>query len=368
MIKFIDLHKQYLSIKSEIDTAIASAIKESAYIKGTYVEKFETDFAQYQEVQHCIGVANGTDAIEIALEGLNLPSNSEIIVPANSFIATSEAVTRAGHKVIFCDCNEKNYTISIEDFEKRITTLTKAVVVVHSHGHSCDMDAVSHIAKQYDLKIIEDCAQAHGAKYKNKKVGGIGGVGTFSFYPGKNLGAYGDAGAIVTNDEALSKKCRMIANHGRIDKYNHEFEGRNSRLDGMQAAILSVKLKHLDEWIESRRKLAQHYIKRLKDLSEIALPFQAEWAYHVWHLFVIRSAKRNELQSYLKQCGIHTGIHYPIALPKLKAYEYIGQQKESIFANKSDKLLLSLPIYPEMTISDIDVVCDSIIEFTRVEY
>lgn len=363
MIEFIDLHRQYISIKQEIDAAIANVIRESAYIGGKYVKGFENNFAVYQQVNYCIGVANGTDAIEIALEALELPNGSEVLVPANSFIATSEAVTRSGHKVVFCDCNPNDYTISVEDIEKRITTFTKAIIVVHLYGHPCDMDAILHLAKQYSLKVIEDCAQAHGAEYKHKRVGGIGDVGTFSFYPGKNLGAYGDAGAITTNSQEIANKCRMIANHGRVAKYDHEFEGRNSRLDGMQAAILDVKLKHLEGWIERRREVAGHYIRRLKDTVQIVLPSQANWARHVWHLFVVRTAKRDELQAYLKQHDIHTGIHYPVALPKLKAYDYLGQGKESMFANINDKQLLSLPIYAEIDSSDIDQVCDVINEF-----
>ncbi|CAL7963028.1 dTDP-3-amino-3, 6-dideoxy-alpha-D-galactopyranose transaminase [Gammaproteobacteria bacterium] len=366
MIEFIDLHKQYLSIKSEIDDAIASVVRESAYISSKYVKQFESNFAAYQQTKYCVGVANGTDAIEIALEALELPRNSEVLVPANSFIATSEAVTRSGHKVVFCDCSSDDYTISIEDIEKRITTATKAIIVVHLYGHPCDMDAILHLANQYNLKVIEDCAQAHGAEYKNKKVGGIGDIGTFSFYPGKNLGAYGDAGAITTNSQELANKCHMIANHGRVAKYDHEFEGRNSRLDGIQAAILDVKLRHLEDWTERRREVARYYIQRLKGVAQIVLPSEADWARHVWHLFIVRTSKRDELQAYLKQHDISTGIHYPVALPKLKAYDYLGQGQESTFANKADKLLLSLPIYAEIVDSDIDKICSAINKFVSI--
>lgn len=344
MVKFLDLKKQYESIQKEIDGAIADVIKESAFIGGKYVEKFEKEFADYQQAKYCIGVANGTDAIEIAIEALGLPSGSEVIVPANSFIASSEAVTRSGHKVVFCDCDTNNYTISIDSLKTKITDNTKAIVAVHLYGHPCDMDEILNIAKQYNLKVIEDCAQAHGAEYKGRRVGAIGDVGTFSFYPGKNLGAYGDGGAIVTNNEDIAKKCKMIANHGRIEKYNHEFEGRNSRLDGLQAAILSVKLKHLDAWTNRRIELASEYIKGLSGISGIVVPSVAQWAKCVFHLFVVRVEDRNAFQKYLAERSIQTGVHYPISLPCLAAYRYLGHSKGDFKADLLAEQIISLPI------------------------
>ena len=272
MIKFLDLSAQYQSIKPEIDQAIQAVISESAFIGGHYVKQFEKEFSDYIDVKHCVGVGNGTDAIEIALEALNMPGGSEVIVPANSFIASSEAVTRQGHRVVFADADKDSYVLSIEDVKKRITPNTKAIMAVHLYGHPCDMDALLGLAEEHNLYIIEDCAQAHGAEYKGKKVGSIGHVATFSFYPGKNLGAYGDGGAITTNDDELAKKARMIANHGRIAKYDHDFEGRNSRLDGIQAAILSVKLKYLNAWTEQRIKIADLYMELLQDEKNIILP------------------------------------------------------------------------------------------------
>ena len=218
MIKFLDLKSQYDSIKDEIDKAISNVIDETAFIGGKYVEQFEKEFAKFCQAEYCQGVANGTDALEIVIKALDLPKGSEIIVPANSFISSSESVTRSGHKVVFCDCNEHNYTISIPSLKSKITSNTKAIVVVHLYGHPCNMDEILTLAKKHNLKVIEDCAQSHGAEYKGKRVGAIGDAGTFSFYPGKNLGAYGDGGAIVTNNEELAKKCKMIANHGRIEK------------------------------------------------------------------------------------------------------------------------------------------------------
>ncbi|MBE0594453.1 MAG: DegT/DnrJ/EryC1/StrS family aminotransferase, partial [Gemmatimonadales bacterium] len=236
MIKFLDLYAQYLSIKPDIDAAIANTIRDSAFIGGAGVEGFESSFAAFQSAEHCVGVGNGTDAIEIIIEALGLPRRSEVIVPANSFIASSEAVTRSGCRVVFADVDPRTYLLDPEDVRRRITSRTSAIMAVHLYGQPADMDRLRGIASERGLRIIEDCAQAHGAEYRGRRVGTLGDAGSFSFYPGKNLGAYGDGGAITTNDAALARQCRMIANHGRIDKYNHEFEGRNSRLDGLQAA------------------------------------------------------------------------------------------------------------------------------------
>ncbi len=365
MIKFLDLRKQYLSIKDEIDEAIANVINETAFIGGKYLQTFENEFAAYCEAKHCIGVGNGTDALEIAIEAQEFPKGSEIIVPANSFIASSEAVSKVGHKVVFCDCDEHNYTISIKSLKSKITSKTKAIIAVHLYGHPCDMDEVMSLAKEYGLKVIEDSAQAHGAMYKGKKVGSIGDIGTFSFYPGKNLGAYGDGGAIVTNDETLAKKCKMIANHGRVEKYNHEFEGRNSRLDALQAAVLSVKLKHLETWVEKRIKVAEYYLEELKDVESIVLPKRETWAKQAYHLFVIRAKNRDKLQQYLKNNDIQTGIHYPIALPKLKAYKYLHQDKEDFFANRYDEELLSLPMGEHLEKDELEKIAEAIRGFYR---
>jgi len=362
-VKFLDLYNQYISIKNEIDFAINSIIERSAYIGGATVNSFETAFASYQQAEYCIGVANGTDALEIAIEALALPLASEIIVPSNSFIASAEAVTRCGHKVVFADVNSKNYTLSLEDVERRINSKTKAIIAVHLYGHPCDMNSLWDLARKHNLKLIEDCAQAHGAEYKERRVGAIGHIGTFSFYPGKNLGAYGDAGAIVTNDADLAIRCRMIASHGRIEKYNHIMEGRNSRLDGLQASILEIKLRYLDGWIERRNAISRRYITALKDLPDIVLPSVSTEIRHSFHLFVIRSRYRNLLQNHLNQCGIETGIHYPIALPKLQAYTYLQQDKEAIFANICDQQLLSLPMGEHLSDEDVETVINAVRSF-----
>lgn len=363
MVKFSDLPKQYLSIKDEIDAATAAVIRDASFIGGRVVGEFEESFAAYHRVGHCVGVANGTDALEIVLESLDLPKGSEVIVPANSFIATSEAVTRSGHKVVFADCTEDTYTLSIEDASRRITPRTRAIIPVHLYGQPCDMDLLLALADSHGLKVIEDCAQAHGAEYKGRRVGTMGIAGTFSFYPGKNLGAYGDAGGIVTNDDALAKKCRMIANHGRIDKYDHVMEARNSRLDGLQAAVLSVKLRHLEDWLARRSSVAARYMQGLQGLKGLRLPVTAPWARHTWHLFVIRTDERDLLRAALDAAGVQTGVHYPTALPKLKAYDYLGQAEEPLFANKADRELLSLPIGEHLDDREVDEVCRAVREF-----
>ena len=363
-VRFLDLAAQYLSIKEEIDAAVSSVIMASAFIGGNHVAAFEEEFAVYQQALHCLGVGNGTDALEIVLEALDLPPGSEVLVPANTFIATSEAVTRSGHRVVFCDCDPRSYTIDPVDAALRITSRTRAVIAVHLYGRPCAMDELMGLALRHGLKVIEDCAQAHGAEYKGRRVGTFGEAGTFSFYPGKNLGAYGDGGAIVTNDGDLARRCRMIANHGRIGKYDHEFEGRNSRLDGLQAAILSVKLRHLEGWLERRIAVAGLYRELLSDLPGIVLPDSPGTDLrHVYHLFVVRCRERDRLQAFLKARGIESGIHYPIALPKLAAYAYLGQAGEELFTNRLDGELLSLPMGEHLSDSDVRRVAEAVKEF-----
>jgi len=360
MIKFLDLYKQYISIKQQIDKAIENVINSSSFVGGDELKRFEQGFAHFQGVKHCIGVGNGTDALEIAIEALGIDKNSEIIVPANSFIASSEAVTRAGCNVVFCDCNKENYTISIESIKKKLTKRTKAIMAVHLYGHPCDMDELNKIAAENNLFLIEDCAQAHGAEYKARLVGGLGDIGAFSFYPGKNLGAFGDGGAIVVNDDNMAEKCRMLANHGSKEKYTHEFEGRNSRLDNLQAAVLNVKLQYLNKWNSLRIKWADYYLENIKSIPEIILPKRESWAKQVYHLFVIRTDKRDELKEYLNINSIQTGIHYPIPLPKLKAYKYLKQADENMFANTIGDKLLSLPMGEHLEKKDMDIIISTI--------
>ncbi len=367
MIKFLDLKKQYIEIKPEIDKVIFDVIENSAFVGGKYVKEFEKNFASYLGVEHAIGVGNGTDALEVALWALDLQKGSEVIVPANTFIATAEAVTRNGLKIRFVDCN-KYYQINTKSIEEHINENTSAIIVVHLYGHPANMRKILEIAKKHNLKVIEDCAQAHGAsikwcmengKYKIQKVGTFGDIGTFSFYPGKNLGAYGDGGAIVTNNKELSEKIRKYINHGRSEKYNHEFEGRNTRLDGMQAAILNIKLKYLDNWLKKRNKIAKRYLNEIKN-PKIKLPNIIEDIYHAWHLFVIQVENRDKFRNYMEKKGIQTGIHYPTALPKLKAYKYLKQNCNNFKACKEDEFLVSIPIGEHLENEEINYIINVI--------
>ncbi len=370
IVPFVDLKAQYQSIKPEIDKAIARVLTNTAFIGGNEVVNFEKDFAKLCRVKYAIGVANGTDALFIALKALGIGQGDEVITVANSFIATSEAITAAAAKVVFVDCHPNTYTIDVVKIEEKVTSKTKAIIAVHLYGQPADMDTVVKIAKKHNLKIIEDAAQAHLASYNSndkswQKIGNFSDFTTFSFYPGKNLGAYGDAGTLVTNDDNLAKKAKMLANHGRIEKYNHEIEGYNSRLDGLQAAILSVKLKYIEKWTEKRRQLAIRYNTLLKETVEIKIPeFNADKVNPVWHLYVIRTKERASLQAFLKEKGISTGVHYPIALPNLKAYTYLGHRPSDFpIASAYQDQILSLPIFPELTITQQNYIVESVKSF-----
>lgn len=364
MIKFLDLSSQYQSLKPEIDSAIAGVLESATFIGGPEVSSFESEFAAYQSARHCIGVANATDGLEIAIEALELPAGSEIIVPANSFIASSEAVTRSGHKVVFIDPDSDTYCVTASGIAAAITERTRAIVVVHLYGQPADLRDILHLAKSKNLRIIEDAAQAHGAELDGQRVGAIGDIGVFSFYPGKNLGAYGDAGAIVTNHADLAKKARMIANHGRTAKYDHEFEGRNSRLDSIQAAILRVKLRHLDSWIERRNAVAAIYQERLAALPDLTLPsVMRDRVRHAYHLYVIRTSQRDALAAHLSGQDISTGIHYPVALPNLRAYGYLDQPSTPFTSTDHAGQLLSLPIGEHMSTAQAESVANAVRAF-----
>ena len=359
MIRFLDLAAQYEALRPQMDAAIQGVIQDAAFIGGSRVDAFEQEFARHVGASHCIGVANGTDAIEIILEALALPVGSEVIVPANSFVGSSEPVTRARLNVVFADVDPMTYTLDPVDVERRLTPRTRAIIAVHLYGQPAPIRELMGLADAYGLGLIEDCAQAHGAKYDDRAVGTFG-AGAFSFYPGKNLGAYGDAGAITTNDATFAKKCRMIANHGRVEKYNHLIEGRNSRLDGLQAAVLSVKLRCLDSWVDMRNRQAATYTRLLDGVGDLELPQVRSGCRHAFHLYVIRTARRDALASALSAAGIQTGVHYPIALPKLPAYASLGQQREPMFANEADRQVLSVPIGDHLVDDDIEQVADAI--------
>ncbi len=358
-VPFVDLKAQYLSIKEEIDDAIQSTIMDSAFIGGKHVKSFEANFASYIGIKNCIGVGNGTDALFVALKALGISAGDEVITVANSFIATSETISMAGAKVVFVDCDKDTYNINVQQIEKAISSRTKAIIPVHLYGQPADMDVIREIAKKHGLFVIEDAAQAHGASYKGNKIGTLGDCATFSFFPGKNLGAYGDAGAVVTDNDELARKVRMVANHGRIEKYNHEFEGVNSRLDGLQAAILNVKLKHIEKWTEKRRTIAELYDQGLKDT--VAIPSRSADNRHVYHLYIVRIKNRTKVVDFLKGQGIATGIHYPIPLPFLSAYRYLNHEpKDFPVAFQYKDEILSLPIHGDMRDEEVFYVIEQL--------
>jgi dTDP-4-amino-4,6-dideoxygalactose transaminase len=364
-IPFLDLAQQYRSIQKEVDRAIQDVIASSAFIGGPFVDRFERAFAEYCGTQHCVGVANGTDALSLALKALDVGPGDEVIVPANTFIATSEGVTAAGARVVFADVDPVTYNIDPEQIEAKVTARTRAIIAVHLYGQPADMDPIIDIARKHKLVLIEDAAQAHGASYKDRRIGSIGDAACFSFYPGKNLGAYGDGGAVVTNDERVAGKVRILANHGRIDKYDHGIEGMNSRLDGLQAAILHVKLAHIEEWTTRRRDRARLY-SQLLGSADVVPPAELPEVKSVYHLYVIRvkAGKRDELRDFLQRHGISTGIHYPIALPNLAAYAHLNHNPGDFpEATRASHEVLSLPIYPELRDSDIEYVCRTVATF-----
>lgn len=362
-IPFVDLKSQYTSIKPEIDKAIGDVIQETSFIGGHFVKTFEQNFASLLGVKHCIGVANGTDAIYIVLKMLGIESGDEVITVANSWISTSETISQTGATPVFVDV-DNFFTIDVEKIENYITSKTKAIIPVHLYGQPANLEALMRICKKHNLFLIEDCAQSHFSEYKGQYVGTFGIASTFSFYPGKNLGAYGDAGALLTNDDSLAEKCRMYANHGALKKHHHLMEGINSRLDSLQASILTVKLKYLLSWNEARIRNAALYAKSLSGIKQIVLPLVREACKHTFHLFVIRAGRRDELKTYLEQQGIETSIHYPTTLPLLPCYEYLNRKPDEFpVAFINQKKIISLPMYPELTEDQILSVSEKIRTF-----
>lgn len=361
-IPFVDLHAQYLSIKQEIDAAIADVIRETAFIRGPHVDKFEKEFAEVVGTKHCVSCANGTDAIYIAMKGLGIRPGDEVITTAHSWISTSETITQAGGRVVFCDTDRETFTIDPLLIEAKITPRTVGIIPVHLYGQPADMGPIMEIAARHNLWVIEDCAQAHLAEYRGRQVGTFGRAATFSFYPGKNLGAMGDAGCLVTNDDNLAEWSALYARHG--GKGDHQIEGINSRLDGLQAAILSVKLPHLRKWTEERRRVAALYDSSLADIPEVETPRIAPDRSHVYHLYVIRCDRRDELKKYLADTGIPTVLNYPKALPFYPAYDYLGHTPADFpVAYEHQSRILSLPIFPEMTKEQVDCVSCKIRDF-----
>jgi dTDP-4-amino-4,6-dideoxygalactose transaminase len=358
-VPFVDLHAQYLGIKAEIDSAIAEVIAQSAFIRGKHVDAFEQAWSGMLKVKHCISCANGTDALYIAMRGLGLKPGDEIITTAHSWIATSETITQAGGRVVFCDTQEDTFNIDPHLIEAKITNATVGIIPVHLCGQPADMDEIMAIAKKHDLWVIEDCAQAHLATYKGRLVGTFGNAATFSFYPGKNLGAYGDAGCIVTNDGALADWTATFARHG--GKGEHVMEGINSRMDGLQAAILNVKLPHLRAWTTARRRVSARYNELLSGIDSLTTPRVGKDRSHVYHLYVVATDKRDSLKKTLADAEITTSLNYPKALPFYPAYAYLGHKPTDFpAAYRNQSRILSLPIFPEMTDEMIEYVTDQI--------
>ena len=362
-IPFVDLSAQYASHKKEFDSALADVIDKNAFVGGEPIRKFEQSYAEKYGVSHCISCANGTDAIYIALRMLGIGSGDEVITTAASWISTSETITQAGATPVFVDVDDF-YILDVDQLEQALTPRSRALIVVHLYGQAAQMSAISKFCEKHNLFLIEDCAQAHFAEWQDRPVGTIGDIGTFSFYPGKNLGAWGDAGAIITNDDALAKKCRMFANHGALVKHEHEIEGINSRMDGIQAALLTAKLGHIDNWTNARRQVAARYGELLDGIGDLRLPAVRDGASHVYHLYVINTAYRDELKVFLGEREIQSGIHYPTALPLLPAYEYLGVTPSDIpVAAANQDRILSLPIFPEMSEEMIEHVARTVREF-----
>lgn len=363
-VPFADLYAQYLTLKPEMDAVIAEVIRTSAFTRGPFVQRFEEAFADAFQREHCISCANGTDSLYIAMKALGVQPGDEVIAPAHTWISTTETITQAGGRVVFCDTDPDTFTIDATKIEALITSRTKGIIPVHLFGQPADMDAIMAIARRHGLWVIEDCAQAHLARYRGQLVGTFGDAASFSFYPGKNLGAMGDAGALLTNDAALAEKMAMFARHGGLTKGDHRIEGINSRLDGLQAAILSVKLPHLPAWTKRRQEIAAEYMSRLADIPGVTVPAVAEGRESVWHLYVIRHERRDALMRHLNARGIHTVVNYPVALPFVPAYAYLGH-KPSDFPNAyhNQSRILSLPLFPEMASAQMDAVVEAVRSF-----
>jgi dTDP-4-amino-4,6-dideoxygalactose transaminase len=356
-VPFVDLKVQYKSIKEDIDKAISNVIEETAFVGGKYVNEFEKQFAELYGVKHCISCANGTDSLYILMKMLGIGNGDEVITAANSWISSSETISQTGATPVFVDIDPIYYSLNETQLEAKITPSTKAIIPVHLHGQMCEMDTILAIASKHNIPVIEDCAQSHFSTYKGKRAGTMGIAGSFSFYPGKNLGAYGDAGCIITNDGALAEKCKRFARHGALIKHQHTIEGINSRLDGLQAAILSSKLPYIIEWTKKRQANAKYYDDVLSSIPQVTIPKVRPETTHTFHLYVIRAERRDELAAYLKSNGIETAIHYPVPLPFMEAYKYLNHTATDFpVSQKYQYEILSLPMYAELSKEMMDHV------------
>jgi dTDP-4-amino-4,6-dideoxygalactose transaminase len=356
-VPFVDLRLQYQQLRPEIEPAVQAIMARGAFIMGPEHHAFETAFAAYVGVAHALGVATGTDALEVALRALDLQAGDEVITVPNTFIATTEAITHAGGSIRWVEVDPHTYNMDPARLEAAITPRTKVILPVHLYGQPADMGPIMDIARRHGLKVVEDCAQAHGARYHGQRVGTFGDLACFSFYPGKNLGAYGDGGAVVTNDPALADRVGLLRNHGQREKYVHVLEGFCHRLDNLQAAVLGLKLPHLDDWNAARRRAAAAYDAQLAGLPGVVTPCVPEGFEPVFHLYVIQVPERDRVQASLKAQGIETGIHYPIPLHQQPAYAHLGHQPEDFPISAAlGPRILSLPMYPEITGEQITAV------------
>jgi dTDP-4-amino-4,6-dideoxygalactose transaminase len=356
-VPFLDLKSHHASLRDEFDRAIRAVIDSSAFAGGPFVEKFEQDFASYCGSQHAVGVGSGTEALWLSLLACDIGPGDEVITVANTFMATAEAITYCGARPVFVDVDERTYTMDPAGLEEALSSRTKAIIPVHLFGQSADMDPVLEFARKHDLFVIEDAAQAHGAKYKDRKAGTLGNAGCFSFYPGKNLGAFGEAGAIVTDSSELQEKIRILRDHGQVRKYRHAVIGWNCRMDGIQAAILSVKLQHLESWNSLRRAHALQYNQAFAGVDEVITPLEAPYARHAYHIYAIRVQERDEVMWFLKEKGIQCGIHYPIPVHFQEAYQSLGYKKGDLPRSEQTALeFISLPMFPELTETQVNMV------------
>jgi dTDP-4-amino-4,6-dideoxygalactose transaminase len=364
-VTLVDLQREYQEIKPAVDRAVERVLGSGRFVLGGELEKFEWALAAYCGVKCCIGVGSGTDGLMLSLRALGIGEGDEVLTVANTFAATVSAILQVGAKPVLIDIDPKTYLINTEKIEEKITKNTRAIIAVHLYGQPVNMRKINSLARRHKLKVIEDAAQAAGSLYRGKKAGTLGDVGVFSFYPSKNLGAYGDGGAVVTNSKRLAKMIRALRNQGERRKYEHVFVGYNSRLDSLQAAILRVKLKKLDLWNARRKKLAEVYFKGLKYL-EVGLPYQRADAQTNWHLFVIRVKRRDQLLSFLKEWGVYCGIHYPTPIHLLPAYKMLGYQKGDFpESEKAASEILSLPMFPQLAKREVDYICKAIGEFLK---
>ena len=360
-VPFLDLKVQYESIREEIAPALQAVLDRTAFAGGPFVEQFEREFAAFCQTPDAVGVDSGTTALWVALLGLGVGPGDEVITAPNSFIATAEAISFTGATPVFVDTREACYTLDPEKIEAAITPKTKAIIPVHLYGQCADMDPILEIAKKHKLYVIEDAAQAQGSLYKGRPAGSMGDAGCFSFYPGKNLGAYGEAGAVTTSNEALAATMRRFRDHGQAKKYYHSMIGWNARMDGFQGAVLSVKLKHLPKWNDARRRHAAHYIESLSGVPGLTLPREMDYAKHIWHIFPVRTARREEFMAAVSDAGVACGIHYPVPIHLQEAYAGLGLSEGAFpVAEKCAAEQVSLPMFPDLSDEQVGYVCEQV--------